>query len=360
MGKRTQEEQNKLISASVLAQKSDAELIKIQDFITQFLELRSEEKLYNTYIKSVDTAIKYNKHNKIYVDYRLDGTATGRLSNAGYSADETMGVSFHTLPREGGAVNIRSYVVAPEGWDFITADMKSMELRILAHLARERNMARAFKEGMDLHTYSASVTFGKPMDKITKEERQIAKEVSFLVVYGGSDYTLARKRGIPQKRAAEIINGWMAAFPGVPSYMEHDFEHIRQRGYAYTIFGRRRNLPNINARVESVQKQALRQGLNFTVQSAASDTILSCILGLNKRFKENGFKAKIVATVHDSVEIICPKDETKKVLKVLHHEMTEYPYIREKFGFSFSVPLEIEVLVGPSFGVGEEVEFEST
>ena len=357
MGRKNEEEQNKKISASVIAQKSDKDLVRTKDFIEKFLELRGLEKLYNTYIKTVSDALKYNKSNKIYVDYRLDGTATGRLSNAGYSADETMGVSFHTLPRESAAVNIRSYVVAPEGYDFITADMKAMELRILAHLSREKNMVKAFNNKIDLHKYSASMTFGKPLDKVTDEERQIAKEVSFLVVYGGSDYTLARKRGIPQKRAADIINGWMAAFPGVPSYMEHIFNHIKNRGYAYTIFGRRRNLPNIYANVESVQKQALRQGLNFTVQSAASDTLLCCILGLNKRLKDKNMDTKIVATVHDSIEIISPKSETSEVLKMLHHEMTEYPYIREQFGIKFNVPLEIDVIVGPSFGHGDKVTF---
>lgn len=357
MGRKSEEEKNKLVSASVIAQKSDKDLLRTKEFIEKFLELRGLEKLYNTYIKTVSDALKYNKSNKIYVDYRLDGTATGRLSNAGYVAEEAMGVSFHTLPRESAAVNIRSYVVAPEGYDFITADMKAMELRILAHLSREKNMVKAFNNKIDLHKYSASMTFGKPLDKVTDEERQIAKEVSFLVVYGGSDYTLARKRGIPQKRASDIINGWMAAFPGVPSYMEHVFNHIKNRGYAYTIFGRRRNLPNIYANVESVQKQALRQGLNFTVQSAASDTLLCCILGLNKRLKDKNMDTKIVATVHDSIEIISPKSETSEVLKMLHNEMTEYPYIRERFDLKFNVPLEIDVLVGPSFGVGEKVIF---
>lgn len=357
MGRKTEEEQNKKVSASVIAQKSDKDLLRTKEFIEKFLELRGLEKLYNTYIKTVSDALKYNNSNKIYVEYRLDGTATGRLSNAGFIAEEPMGVSFHTLPRESAAVNIRSYVVAPDGHDFITADMKAMELRILAHLSREKNMVKAFNNKIDLHKYSASMTFGKPLDKVTDEERQIAKEVSFLVVYGGSDYTLARKRGIPQKRASDIINGWMAAFPGVPSYMEHVFDHIKNRGYAYTIFGRRRNLPNIYANVESVQKQALRQGLNFTVQSAASDTLLCCILGLNKRFKDKNMDTKIVATVHDSIEIISPKSETPEVLKMLHNEMTEYPYIRERFGIKFNVPLEIDVMVGSSFGHGDKVIF---
>ena len=140
--------------------------------------------------------------------------------------------------------NIREYVVAPKGYKFITADMKSMELRVLAHLAKEKSMAKAFNDRIDLHTYSASMTFGKPMEKVTKEERQIAKEVSFLTVYGGTEKTLAMKRGISFKKAKGIIDGWMATFPGVPRYMEHVQNFITSNKYAYTIFGRRRNLPN--------------------------------------------------------------------------------------------------------------------
>ncbi len=348
-----EEEQNKMISASVLAKKSTDELLKLNDFIDTFSTLRAQEKLNNTYIKNVREALKYNGNGRIYVDYRIDGTATGRLSNAGYNDGETMGVSFHTLPREGGAVNIRSYVIAPEGWDFITADMKAMELRILAHLANEKNMSKAFIEGKDLHKYSAAMTFAKSEDKVTTEERQIAKAVSFLVIYGGTEHTLSRKQGIPLKAAEGIISSWMSAFPGVPRYMEKVFNFIKDNRYAYTIFGRRRHLPNITARMESVQKQALRQGLNFTVQSAASDTILCCIIGLNRLLKSSGMQAKIIATVHDSIEIICPKEETKQVLSMLYREMTEYSYIRENFGIKFKVPLEIDILVGDSFGSGD-------
>lgn len=353
---KTEEEQNKMICASVLAKKSTEELLRLNDFIDTFSNLRAQEKLNNTYIKNVKAALEYNKNSKIYVDYRIDGTATGRLSNAGYNDGEVMGVSFHTLPREGGAVNIRSYVIAPEGWDFITADMKAMELRVLAHLANEKNMSKAFIEGKDLHKYSAAMTFGKREDQVTSEERQIAKAVSFLVIYGGTEHTLSRKQGIPLKRAASIISNWMDAFPGVPIYMEKVFEFIRSNGYAYTIFGRRRHLPNITARMESVQNQALRQGLNFTVQSAASDTILCCIVGLNRMLKNRGMQGKIIATVHDSIEIICPKEETKEVLGMLYSEMTEYSYIKEKFGIQFKVPLEIDILVGDSFGSGDKVE----
>lgn len=355
MGKR--EDEDKLLSEQVIKSKSDDTLLGVKRFLKSFLELRGLEKLNDTYISGAKDALAFTGDGRIYVEYRLDGTATGRLSNAAYDCGTKMGVSFHTLPRN-TEFNIRSYVVAPEDYDFITCDMKSMELRILAHLAREKKMTQAFHDGVDLHTYSASMTFSKPMEKVTKEERQIAKEVSFLVVYGGTGTTLARKRGIPVKKADAIINNWMEAFPGVPKYMTHVHNYILKNKYAYTIFGRRRNLPNVDSKEQYVQKAALRQGLNFTVQSAASDTLLCALIGIHDRYKKEKMKSKIVATVHDSLEVISPKNETKKAIEIIHDEMINYHYAKKKFGINFSVPLEIEILVGQSFGTGKEVEID--
>lgn len=354
MGKR--EDEDKLLSQEVIKSKSDETLLGARKFLKSFLDLRGLEKLNDTYISGAKDALAFTGDGKIYVDYRLDGTATGRLSNAAYDCGTKMGVSFHTLPRN-TEFNIRSYVVAPEGHDFITCDMKSMELRILAHLAREKKMAQAFHDKVDLHTYSASMTFSKPMDKVTKEERQIAKTVSFLVVYGGNASTLARKQGLPLKRAESIINNWMEAFPGVPLYMSHVHNYIMKNKYAYTIFGRRRHLPNVDSKEQYVQKAALRQGLNFTVQSAASDTLLCALIGIYNKYKQEKMSSKIVATVHDSLEVISPKHETKKAIEIIHDEMINYHYAKKHFGISFNVPLEIEILVGPSFGIGEEVHY---
>ena len=352
-------EMEKQISQSAIRSLGDANIVNARDFIKGLLDYRRSKKLYDTYISGVKEAMDYNGSDKIYVEYRLDGTVTGRLSNAGYETDKhRMGISFHTLPRE-TKFNIREYVVAPKGYKFITADMKSMELRVLAHLAKEKSMAKAFNDRIDLHTYSASMTFGKPMEKVTKEERQIAKEVSFLTVYGGTEKTLAMKRGISFKKAKGIIDGWMATFPGVPRYMEHVQNFITSNKYAYTIFGRRRNLPNAASEAKYIRQEAFRQGLNFTVQSSASDTLVCCILGLNQDLLKKKMGAKIIATVHDSIELIAPINEVDETIALLYHHMTNYPYIKENFKFEFSVPMEVEVMVGDSFGSGEEYHLSS-
>jgi len=346
------------IAKAVLNGMTDDQVKAAKRFFDRFSEYKKLNKLHSVYIEGARTALKNTGNSRMYVKYNIDGTVTGRISNSGANVGrkktDKIGVSFHTLPRESLDVNIRDYVVAPKGHDFITIDMKAMELRVLAHVANEENMIHAFKSGVDLHSYSAGLTFNKDPKDVTKLERQIAKEVSFLTVYGGTAYTLASKRNIPEERAEEIINSWMRAFPGVGRYMNTIDDYIKQFGYAKTIFGRFRHLPNVRSPFKGVRREAFRQGLNFTIQSAASDILLCGMLGVIEKLKD--MKAKVVATVHDSIELIAPKDETKKVVEIVKDELENYHYLRENFHINLKVPLAVDVEVGSSFGNGVEYE----
>jgi DNA polymerase-1 len=347
-------EDNKGIAQSVVSQKTTEQLREAKTFIEGLLELRRSEKLEKTYIQGTKSAIEYNGNNKVYVDFRFDGTATGRLSCAAYSAKEDMGVSFHTLPRD-TKHNIRSIFVAPKGTAFITVDYAAMELRVLAHIAKEKIMQKAFIDGADLHTYTAELLFNKK--NITKEERQIAKTVSFLIVYGGGAFNLSETMGIPLKRAEKIIDNYRKVYPGIFSYMEFVNRFIRENHYAYTIFGRRRNLPDVTSEDQTVVNRALRQGLNFTIQSTASDILLSGLLGCCKEFSKKGLLARPVATVHDSLEVVCPVHEVEHVLEIIYDQLVNVPIIKKVFNLEFSVPLKIDAEVGHSFGDGKEVHF---
>jgi len=344
------------IAKSVLHNMTDEQVRAAKRFFDRFSEFKKLTKLHSVYIEGAKTALNNTGNGRMYVRYNIDGTVTGRISNSGASIERgkngKIGVSFHTLPRESLDVNIRDYVVAPKGHDFITIDMKAMELRVLAHVANEQNMIKAFSSGVDLHSYSAGLTFKKKPEDVTKLERQIAKEVSFLTVYGGTAFTLASKRNIPEERAEEIINSWLSAFPGVGRYMNTIQEYIEQFKYAKTIFGRRRNLPNIDSPFKGVRREAFRQGLNFTIQSAASDILLCGMLGVIEKLK--GMQAKVVATVHDSIELIAPKDETREVVKIVKDELENYHYLKDNFNIQLKVPLGVDVEVGSSFGNGVE------
>ena len=346
------------IARAVLNSMTDDQVKAAKRFFDRFSEYKKLTKLHSVYIEGARTALGNTGNSRMYVKYNIDGTVTGRISNSGANVgrkkEDKIGVSFHTLPRESLDVNIRDYVVAPKGHDFITIDMKAMELRVLAHVANEENMIHAFKSGVDLHSYSAGLTFNKDPKDVTKLERQIAKEVSFLTVYGGTAYTLASKRNIPEERAEEIINSWLRAFPGVGRYMNTIDEYINQFAYAKTIFGRYRHLPNVRSPFKNVRREAFRQGLNFTIQSAASDILLCGMLGVIEKLK--GMKAKVVATVHDSIELIAPKNETRKVVEIVKDELENYHYLRENFHINLKVPLGVDVEVGSSFGNGVEYE----
>ena len=355
MSKWKHRDEGKKISKWRISQLTTAALKEAKSFVKELLELRKSEKLYRTYIQGVRKATENNGCDKIYVDYKLDGTITGRLSCAAYTAKKSKGVSFHTLPRE-TENNIRSIFVAPEGYKFITVDYSAMELRVLAHIAKEYNMQKAFIEGRDLHSYTGSLLFNKNEKDVTKGERQISKTVSFLIVYGGGAFNLAETTGIRLKKAEKIIEAYKNVYPGIFKYMEFIEAFIKKNGYAYSIFGRRRNLPDIRSKNFSVVNKAVRQGINFTIQSTASDVLVCSLLGIVEKFKQKGMKARIISTVHDSIEAIAPSEEVDEACRIIHDEMVNYPYIRKNFGIEFSVPLDIEILVGESFGDGEEIK----
>jgi len=354
MSKWKHRDEGKRISNSVIQNKSTDELVQGRDFLKSLLDLRKSQKLEKTYINGASNALEYTGTGKIYVDYKLDGTTTGRLSCTSYNASKPMGVSFHTLPRE-TENNIRSMFVAPPGNTFITVDYAAMELRVLAHVAKEGNMQRAFNLGEDLHTYTARLLFNK--QHITKQERQIAKTVSFLIVYGGGAFNLAETMHIPHSRAEFIIESYKDVYPGVFEYMDFINNFIKDNGYAYTIFGRRRNLPDVGSSDFSVVNRAFRQGLNFTIQSTASDILLCGLLGIRDRFSDNNLSAKIVSTVHDSIELVCPYDELDEVANVVYDQLVNYPYIKKKFNIEFDVPLSIDVEAGHSFGESVPLEY---
>ena len=346
--------EEELIARSVLANMSDENVKAAKGFFDRLSAYKKYNKLHSTYIKGMRVALKNTENGRAYCKYSIDGTVTGRISNSGATIgrkqSDKIGVSFHTLPRESMDVNIRDYVIAPKGHDFVTVDYAGMELRVLAHVANETNMIKAFESGVDLHSYSAGLTFNKDPKDVTKHERQIAKAVSFLTVYGGTGYTLASKHNLPEERADEIISSWLSAFPGVSRYMNTIDDYIKQFGYAKTIFGRFRHLPNIRSPFRSIRREAFRQGLNFTIQSPASDILLCGMLGVIEKLK--GKKAKVVATVHDSIELICPKEETDEVAGIVTDELVNYHYLRENFGITLRVPLAVDIEVGSSFGNG--------
>tara|TARA_R110002012_G_scaffold284549_2_gene475372 strand:+ start:3375 stop:4889 length:1515 start_codon:yes stop_codon:yes gene_type:complete len=334
-------------------------------FIEKLLAYKTLSKQYKTYVKGVEAALENNGNGRIYSQYNFAATVTGRLSCSKYSAgrkkEQSKGVSFHTLPRTtADGVNLRKLMLSDSGKSFIAADFSQAELRVLAHCSSDANLIDAFKSGEDLHTYTASLVFGKDLEEVTKEERQVAKSCIFLIVYGGSYKKLAEQIGKSDGYAKDIFARFQAQFPGIFKFMKVVNKYTKANGYSMSLFGRRRNLPNVNSPITKYQYRALRQGLNFVIQSSTSDMVLNSLLNMQKKIKELGMEdVEILATVHDSIEVQCDKENTEVVAKLIKDVMEDISYLKTKYNMDFKVPMKVDVEVGDSFGSVEEVHFDS-
>jgi len=334
---------------------------KVKEFILKLLEYKSKSKLYKTYVKGVESSIKWNDDGRIYSSYNFAATVTGRLSCSQYSAGNGMrkGVSFHTLPRPTeDNVNIRKLMISDTDKVFIAADYSQAELRVLAQCCKDENLLEAFNSGVDLHRFTASLVFGKEASEVTKEERQIAKSVSFLIVYGGGPHKLSQQIGESIGYCKGIFKAYQDSYPKVFSWIKFVHKYIRENEHAVSLFGRRRNLPNVSSPIRKYQFRALRQGMNFVIQSSASDMMLQGILGLEEALKASGVDAQILASVHDSVEIQCAKSDTKQVLELVKSCLTDTTAFKGFYNLDFAVPFEVDVEVGNSFGDATEAHFD--
>ena len=321
----------------VVAEKSKSELKASKAFIEKLLEYKKKCKQHKTYVKGVKAAIAYNKEDRIYSSYNFSQTVTGRLSCSTYVCGPKMkkGVSFHTLPRPTeDNVNIRKLMKSDGSKAFITADFSQAELRVLAQCCKDKNLIKAFTSGQDLHSFTASLVFGKDVKDVTKAERQIAKSVSFLIVYGGGAFNLAETMHIIHKS-------------------------VKANGYAVSLFGRRRNLPNVNSPIKKYQYRALRQGLNFVIQSSASDLMLHSITRLCKDLKSAGIEYDLLATVHDSVELQCEVKYIGRCVEIMRRSLAATSDLKKYYNLDFVVPFEVDIEAGTSFGDGIEVKFDS-
>jgi len=333
------------------------------DFIESLLAYKQKVKLHKTYVIGIKNALEYNDDGKIYSQYNFEGTVTGRLSCSAYSAgaSKKKGVSFHTLPRVSSSdtLNIRNVVVADKKKAFISADFSTAELRVLAQCSRDPELIKAFNEGMDLHKYTASLIYDKPMEKITKDERQVAKSVSFLIVYGGGPFKLAEQVGKSVGYCKSIFKAYQESFPKVFSWIKFVHKYIEDNGKAVSLFGRTRNLTNVTSPSFKMKQRSLRQGMNFVIQSSASDLMLHGIARVMRTFKDLGVDADILATVHDSVEVQCPVDQIGKVSKILKEKLPCSKDYKTLYGLDFVVPFEVDIEVGKSFGDGIEAVFDN-
>ena len=338
-----------------------SELLRLEKFLTNLLAYKKLDKLDTTFVKGPKRVIE-NYGPKVHCDFNIDGTVTGRLSCSTYYGNnrQPMGVSFHTLPNKDKKldVNIRNiYSVDRDHQKFITADYSTMELRVLAHLADVREMKHAFNSGLDLHSHTASLIFEKNIEDVQPDERSQAKTANFLIVYGGGASNLSEVVGISIQKAQRVIDKHKEVYHEIHRLILETEEKVRQFKYVENPFGRRRHLPDIDSPDAGMQHRVLRQAFNMIIQSTASDILLCADASLMNYIRYHNYKdrVRIAANVHDSMEVICDADIAPIVCHLIIKSMKENPVAKSLIG-EFSVPFEVELEVGSTFGDGIPME----
>ena len=286
--------------------------------VRNILNYRRMKKLLSTYIDALPKLIN-PRTGHIHTSFNQALTATGRLSSSG--------PNLQNIPvRTDDGKEIRKCFIPEEGCLFFSADYSQIELRIMAHLSEDENMMEAFREGHDIHRATAAKIWHVDIDKVTDAQRKKAKQANFGIIYGITISGLAQRMDIPNSEAKELIEGYFRTFPKVQAYMEHAKEEARAKGYAETLFHRRRYLADINSRNATVRGFAERNAINAPIQGTEADIIKVAMVRIWERFKKEGIRSKMILQVHDELNFSVFPEEREQVERIVIEEMQNaYP-----------------------------------
>ena len=296
--------------------------------VDQILAYRLWSKLKSTYLDGIAGLIRTDT-GRVHTSFNQTVTATGRLSS---SDPNLQNIPVRT---EEGRM-IRALFEPGEGYDcLLSADYSQIELRLLAHMSGDENFIDAFKRGQDIHARTAAEVFGIPLDEVTPELRRHAKAVNFGIVYGISDFGLARNLHISRKEAGDYISRYFTRYPGVRAFMDKVVAEAHETGYVTTMFGRRRELPAIKSRNFNQRMLAERMAMNTPIQGTAADVIKLAMIAAYRKLREAGLKSRILLQVHDELVLEVKESELETVQAILHEAMEHV--------VSLFVPLSIDV-----------------
>lgn len=302
---------------------SENELEKLRSkhpIIEKILEQRSLKKLLSTYIEAFPQLIN-PKTGKIHTSFNQTATATGRLSSSN--------PNLQNIPiRDERGKEIRKVFIPDEGCTFLSADYSQIELRIMAHLSKDKNMIEAFNKGQDIHAATASKIFKIPLEEVTPDMRRKAKTANFGIIYGITPYGLSQRLGISRSDAKKLIEEYFTTFSGVKRYMDESIAKAREQGYVETIFGRKRFLPDINSQNAVVRGYAERNAINTPIQGSAADIIKVAMNKIYKRLSDGEYKSKMILQVHDELDFNVHMNELDEVKNIVVYEMENaYPLV---------------------------------
>lgn len=281
--------------------------------VADILDHRGLKKLLNTYIEALPKLVN-PKTGHIHTSFNQTITATGRLS----SSDPNL----QNIPvRDDDGKEIRRCFIPEEGCLFFSADYSQIELRIMAHLSGDENMIASFLGGHDIHAATAARIWHKDISEVTADERKKAKQANFGIIYGITTFGLAQRMNISNNEAKSLIDGYFATFPKVHDFMEKAKESAREKGYAETLYHRRRYLPDINSQNATVRGFAERNAINAPIQGSEADIIKVAMIRIHDRFRREGIRSKMILQVHDELNFSVYPEEKELVERVVIEEM---------------------------------------
>lgn len=308
------------------------ELSLLDPIVKHILEFRSLTKLKGTYLDSLPTLINPDTK-RLHTHFHQAVAATGRLSS---SEPNLQNIPIRT---EQGR-RIRRGFIAPEGMMLVTLDYSQIELRVLAHLSEDPNLTKAFMEGADVHRRTAAEVFEVSEAEVTDEQRRVAKAVNFGVIYGQSAFGLARQLGIPQGRAGKYIKAYFKKIPGVTSYMNALIDSAKDTGFAETIFGRRRRIPELSRRTAPARAYGERIARNTPIQGSAADILKVAMVEVERLLTDKPW-ARMLLTVHDELIFECETAQVEALVKLVKPAM--------EGAAKLDVPLLVEGGSGPTW-----------
>ena len=305
------------------------------------LENRELSKLKSTYVDALPAAVDSNT-GRVHTSYSQIGAVTGRLSSNN--------PNLQNIPiRTETGRRVRNGFIADKGNLLLSVDYSQIELRIVAHMAEDEAMLKAFRAGEDIHATTAAAIYDIDLDKVTKEMRRHAKAINFGLIYGMSAFGLARSTELTLSEAEAFVKAYFEKFPGVKKYLDGIRRQAAEIGYVETLLGRKRYFPALQGKINvQLKNREEREAINAPIQGTAADIMKLAMLKIPSALKAAGLKGKMLLQVHDELVLECPKNELEKTARLVQKTMAE--------AYPMSIPLSTEARAGQSWGEMQVLE----
>lgn len=303
--------------------------------IGHVLRYRELTKLKSTYVDTLPLQVN-PRTGRIHTTYNQVGSATGRLA----SADPNL----QNIPiRTPLGLRVREAFIAEQrpAWTLLSADYSQIDLRVLAHLSEDPALMAAFERGEDIHSSTASLIYGVPLGEVTRDMRRLAKVMNFGVAYGLSAFGISQQTELTREEGDAFIESYFGTYPTVKSFLDKTVERAKEDGYAETLLGRRRYIPELRSPHYPVQQAGERIALNMPVQGTSADVINEAMVAIQRRLEEDGFRSRMLLQVHDELVFELPVEEEQTLIEMLQDVMPN--------ALEMSVPLQIDIKTGPTW-----------